>query len=118
MKFISFSIDGEPCYGATTGSTITNLTNKVLGAKTLKELISREGISEAKKYASKNPGNINYSEIEFLPLIPDPGKIRVPLEILCKKNKIKGSILLATEGINGTISGKVTNINLIMQYII
>jgi 2-keto-4-pentenoate hydratase/2-oxohepta-3-ene-1,7-dioic acid hydratase in catechol pathway len=75
MKFISFSIDSEPCYGATTGSTITNLTNKVLGAKTLKELISREGISEAKKYASKNPGNINYSEIEFLPLIPDPGKI-------------------------------------------
>ena len=48
---------------------------------------------------------------------PDPGKIRVPLEILCKKNKIKGSKLLATEGINGTISGKVTNINLIMQYI-
>ena len=48
---------------------------------------------------------------------PDPMEIKIPLETLCKKNKIKGSILLATEGINGTIAGKEESINTILHYI-
>ena len=39
------------------------------------ELIEKKAISEAKKYASENDKNININEIEFLPLIPNPGKI-------------------------------------------
>lgn len=75
MKFISFNLNGSPSYGVTDETNITDLTGKILGARTLKELISKNGISEAKKYATENPGKINYKETELLPVIPDPGKI-------------------------------------------
>ena len=35
----------------------------------------RQHVIEAKKYANNNPGNINLDHIEYLPLIPNPGKI-------------------------------------------
>ena len=35
----------------------------------------------------------------------------------CQKNKIKGTILLASEGINGTISGKKNNIHEFLEFI-
>ncbi|MEK6217058.1 MAG: hypothetical protein N2B03_07565, partial [Boseongicola sp.] len=35
----------------------------------------------------------------------DPEALKPPLENLCRKNGIKGTILLAHEGINGTIAG-------------
>lgn len=75
MKFISFNLKGSPRYGVTDENTITDLTDKVLGARTLKDLISKNGIPEAKKYALENPGKINYNETELLPVIPNPGKI-------------------------------------------
>ena len=35
----------------------------------------------------------------------------------CKKNNIKGTVLLASEGINGTISGQKTNIHKFLEFI-
>jgi UPF0176 protein len=61
--------------------------------------------------------NIIVSAFYHFTNFSDPEKIKIPLETLCKKNKIKGSILLATEGINGTISGKTSNIDIIIQHI-
>ena len=75
MNFISFLLNGNARYGISNNNIITDLTDKVLGAKTLKELILLNGISEAKKFVSKNPGEINFDQIELLPVIPDPGKI-------------------------------------------
>ena len=75
MKFVSFLLKGSPKFGISDGKSITDLTNKISGSKTLKELISNNGINDAKKYAKENPGSINVDEIEFLPLIPNPGKI-------------------------------------------
>ena len=75
MKFISFLHNKEAKYGVINDNLITDLTGKVLDAKTLKELIQKKGISNAKKYASENPGNIKLDQIEYLPLIPNPGKI-------------------------------------------
>ena len=75
MKFISFNLQGSPRFGVTDENTITDLTDKVLGARTLKDLISKNGIPEAKKYTLENPGKINYNETELLPVIPNPGKI-------------------------------------------
>ena len=75
MKFVSFLLKGSPKFGISDGKSITDLTNKISGSKTLKELISNNGINDAKKYAKENPGSININEIEFLPLIPNPGKI-------------------------------------------
>ncbi len=75
MKFLSFLSNGEAKFGVCNDKNITDLTGKIEGATTLKELISNKGIFEAKKFASKNPGNISLDEIEYLPVIPNPGKI-------------------------------------------
>ena len=75
MNFISFLFNGKAGYGISNNDSITDLTNKVLGAKTLKELILLNGISEAKKFVLESPGEISFDEIELLPVIPNPGKI-------------------------------------------
>ena len=48
MKFISFLHNKEAKYGVVNNKLITDLTGKVLKAKTLKELIQKKGISDAK----------------------------------------------------------------------
>ena len=75
MKFISYLMNDEHRYGIVNNGTITDLTNKIMKARTLKELILKKGISDAKKYTLDNPGQISIDEIEFLPVIPDAGKI-------------------------------------------
>ena len=75
MKFLSFLLNGEAKFGICKDENIIDLTERIEGAATLKELIANGGIAEAKKYASKNPGNISLSQIEYLPVIPNPGKI-------------------------------------------
>ena len=75
MKFVSFLLKGQPKFGISDGNNITDLTGKIKGAQTLKELISNKSLQEAKDFSKKNPGNINHNEIEYLPVIPNPGKI-------------------------------------------
>ena len=75
MKFISYKHNSEPKFGIIDNNLITDLTGKISGADTLKDLISKNAISEAKTYASANPGNLSIDDIEYLPLIPNPGKI-------------------------------------------
>tara|TARA_B100000686_G_C16743893_1_gene948266 strand:+ start:1150 stop:2001 length:852 start_codon:yes stop_codon:yes gene_type:complete len=75
MKFLSFLLNGEAKFGVCDKKRITDLTAKIGGANTLKELILNKSINEAKKYVLKNPGNIRLNQIEYLPVIPDPGKI-------------------------------------------
>ena len=75
MKFISYSHNDEHKFGILDNDLITDLTGKISGANSLKDLILKKGISEAKKYASSNPGDLSVNDIEYLPLIPNPGKI-------------------------------------------
>ena len=75
MKFLSFILNGESKFGICNEKTVTDLTNKINSASTLKELISKKCIEKAKKYALKNPGNISLKKIKYLPVIPNPGKI-------------------------------------------
>ena len=77
MKFISFKHNDQNKFGIINNNKITDLTGKVSNSNTLKDLISNQGIEEAKSYATNNPGDINESDIEYLPLIPNPGKIIV-----------------------------------------
>ena len=53
MKFLSFILNGESKFGIYNEKTVTDLTNKINSASTLKELISKKSIQEAKKYALK-----------------------------------------------------------------
>jgi len=75
MKFVSFLLKGQAKFGISDGKNLTDLTGKIKGANTLKELIANKGISEAKEYLKKNSGNISLDQIEYLPVIPNPGKI-------------------------------------------
>tara|TARA_B100001750_G_scaffold152141_1_gene121922 strand:+ start:332 stop:1180 length:849 start_codon:yes stop_codon:yes gene_type:complete len=75
MKFLSFLLNGQAKFGTYNKKYITDLTGKIKGALTLKDLISKNSVSEAKKYTSKNPGNISLDQIDYLPVIPNPGKI-------------------------------------------
>ena len=63
MKFISFKHNKEAKFGILNNQLITDLTNKISGTNTLKDLIASKGISKAKKYAAENPGNIKLDEI-------------------------------------------------------
>ena len=75
MKFVSFLLKDQAKFGISNDKNITDLTGKIKGANTLKELIANKGISESKEYVKKNPGNISLDQIEYLPVIPNPGKI-------------------------------------------
>lgn len=47
----------------------------------------------------------------------DPAALRAPLVALCAQHGVKGSLLLATEGINGTIAGPRTGIDAVLAQI-
>ena len=49
MKFISYLHNDENKFGILDNDLITDLTGKISGATSLKELIFKKGISEAKK---------------------------------------------------------------------
>lgn len=49
--------------------------------------------------------------------LPDYQSLSEKVEAECKKNKIQGTLLLASEGINGTISGNRTAIDAILKYL-
>ena len=75
MKFISFNHNNIEKFGIIENNLITDLTGKIDGASSLKELIKLKKIKEAKEYTKGNPGSIKADEIEYSPLIPNPGKI-------------------------------------------
>ena len=54
---------------------------------------------------------------KFVPL-PDFEEMRYPLLAFCKKHALKGTILLAHEGINSTISGSRENMDIFFEVIL
>ncbi len=53
---------------------------------------------------------------KFTP-IDDPGDLREPLFAVCQANNVKGSLLLAHEGINGTIAGTDKGVRAVLAWI-
>ncbi|MBF9035215.1 rhodanese-related sulfurtransferase [Rhodobacterales bacterium HKCCE2091] len=49
--------------------------------------------------------------------VPDPESIRGPLETVCTRNGVKGTLLLAGEGINGTIAGDRAGIDAVIAHV-
>ena len=47
----------------------------------------------------------------------DPAALRAPLLALCEAEGVRGSLLLATEGINGTIAGSAAGIGAVLAHI-
>lgn len=49
--------------------------------------------------------------------LPDYADLQAPLLAVCEENRIKGTLLLAEEGINGTISGEEANIRAVLAWL-
>jgi UPF0176 protein len=49
--------------------------------------------------------------------LPDYRELQAPLLAVCEANKIKGTLLLAEEGINGTIAGLPVHIAKVLEYL-
>lgn len=49
--------------------------------------------------------------------LPDFKTLREPLQNICEANEITGTLLLAEEGINGTIAGMEANIRQVLKYL-
>jgi len=53
---------------------------------------------------------------QFTPL-PDPGSLRTPLLAACEGAGVKGTLLLAREGINGTIAGAPEGLEAVLAHV-
>ncbi|HUG84864.1 MAG TPA: rhodanese-related sulfurtransferase [Euzebya sp.] len=47
----------------------------------------------------------------------DPAAIRGPLEHVCRSNGVRGTVLLATEGINGTVAGTRAGVDTVLAHL-
>jgi 2-keto-4-pentenoate hydratase/2-oxohepta-3-ene-1,7-dioic acid hydratase in catechol pathway len=76
MRFLSFRRAGTSSYGAIVGDGIVDLGVR-LGARapTLKALLERDEFSTAADLASAGTADVALADVEYLPTIPDPGKI-------------------------------------------
>ncbi|HYM33909.1 MAG TPA: rhodanese-related sulfurtransferase [Steroidobacteraceae bacterium] len=53
---------------------------------------------------------------KFVPL-PDYVSLRAPLLALCNQHSVKGTILLAEEGVNGTIAGSSAGVQAVLEFL-
>mgnify|MGYP006196520583 CR=1 FL=1 len=49
--------------------------------------------------------------------LPDFEAIQAPLQACCEANEVKGTLLLAHEGINGTVAGTPDNISALLEFL-
>jgi len=76
MKLVSFSKNGRQGYGAVTDKGVVDL-GAVLGSRysDLKALLAADALAEAADVVTKRAPDFAISEVELLPVIPNPGKI-------------------------------------------
>lgn len=76
MKFVSFKHNGTECYGAVKGERVVELGSRLgPGFPDLLSLIGSNELSLAQKILNNEPGDFDYSTLELLPVVPNPGKI-------------------------------------------
>ena len=76
MKLASYTADGKACFGAVVDGGVVTLNDR-LGGKyaDLKALVTANAFAEAAKAIEGAAPDHALSDIAFLPLIPNPGKI-------------------------------------------
>ena len=76
MKLLSFTRLGKTGFGAVVSGGIIDLTGKIdPDVNTIKELISLDMEDQAEEYIAGKTKDLSFSDISFLPVIPDPEKI-------------------------------------------
>lgn len=76
MKLMSFEYQGRASYGAVKGKGVVDFARRI-GAQhpTLRALLANDGLDEAKALTARKSPDYALSDVTFLPVIPDPGKI-------------------------------------------
>ncbi len=74
MKLLSFVAEGRPSYGAVKENGVVDLGRR-LEARTLRELLERDALAEARAVLVAAKPDYALDAIAFAPVIPDPGKI-------------------------------------------
>lgn len=76
MKLISFNHHHKASYGVVVGDDVLDLT-PLLGAQApdLKTLIAKELFGQVTELLKTHKPNLKFSELDLLPVIPNPGKI-------------------------------------------
>lgn len=76
MKLISFLLHGKPTFGAVTDGKVLDLGPHFANrAGDLRALIAVDLLQEASAIAQSQAATLPYSDLTFLPVIPNPGKI-------------------------------------------
>ena len=76
MRLASYLLNGKPHYGAVIGHGIVDLTPHIgEDFPTLKALIERDGHARAMDVAAAHRPDLAFSDVTFLPPIPDPQKL-------------------------------------------
>ena len=76
MKLVSFSRLGKARFGAVVKDGVIDLTGKLdPDVNTIKELISLHMEDQAEEFIAGKNKDLSFSDIIFLPVIPDPEKI-------------------------------------------
>ena len=73
MKLVSFRLNNKDSYGVINGDGIVDL-GKRLPYADLRALLEADGLAKAADAANDKP-DVKLADIEYLPLIPNPGKI-------------------------------------------
>ncbi|PHR92594.1 MAG: hypothetical protein COA69_07090 [Robiginitomaculum sp.] len=87
MKLISFTQNGIDSFGVIKGDMVVDLTSKFKGITCLSNLLEANQINKARDYCVSAQGDFHLSEIDFLPVIPNPSKI------ICLAINFKGHVL-------------------------
>ncbi len=70
-----------------------------------------------KEHGSKAPDMYTIAALYHFTRFPDPAAIKPALLELCQASDVKGSLLLAQEGINGTIAGPRAGIDAVLAHV-
>ena len=76
MRFLSYRAGGQTSYGVSIGDGVVDLGSRLVArAPTLKRLLEIDRLDDARDLAEDAEPDMSLDDIEYLPPIPDPGKI-------------------------------------------
>lgn len=75
MKLISFKRHDRPGFGAVVDGRVIDLTGRIAGAQSLKELLEAGAVARARDYCKGAAADFALEECSLMPVIPNPNKI-------------------------------------------
>lgn len=76
MKYVSFTRNGSSCFGAVVNGGVVDLSGRFgAGINSLKQALAAELQGQVDEYVHGRLPELSWSDITFLPVIPNPAKI-------------------------------------------